>query len=319
MLDDALAQRRNQLKLPVSKDKIKVEIASRSKEAEKRPFEKVIKTKQHDSLDVPSEKKRKIDFGKSCSTSSSPEPQSKPLFSIAEDSKESLDLKPDIKIEDDSEATDIEEPAETDAGEFALEMGLACVVCQQMHVLPGNGLIECQDCHNLYHQECHRPPATEQDISDPRSIWYCAKCTKNQKKITTKSAKQTPTKPTMSASSAFQAAINLGKESAMQLIVKAAKDKQESNTTIQQPFKRTEIKSTTSSTSSLTSQAKPVGLGLASLAANIGRTVTASSSSSASSATASSTSSAAADKRLQMMKKKAAAKVNEKMKRTGSK
>lgn len=100
---------------------------------------------------VPADKKRKMDIVKPDrqirSLSSSPELQPRPLFSVGEDSKESLDLKADIKLEEDSEATDIEEPAETDAGEFALEMGLACVVCKQIDVINGNGLIECQGKH----------------------------------------------------------------------------------------------------------------------------------------------------------------------------
>ena len=40
----------------------------------------------------------------------------------------------------------------TDADDFALELGLACVVCKKMDVSAGNQLIECQECHNLYHQ-----------------------------------------------------------------------------------------------------------------------------------------------------------------------
>ena len=40
----------------------------------------------------------------------------------------------------------------TDADDFALELGLACVVCKKMDVAAGNNLIECQECHNLYHQ-----------------------------------------------------------------------------------------------------------------------------------------------------------------------
>lgn len=300
---------------------------------------------KHESIDNLSEKKRiklePLTTIKSRSLSSSPDPHSKPLF--LDDSKEATKVKVE-KVEDDSEATDIEE---TDAGEFALEMGLACVVCKQIDVFPNNKLIECQDCHSLYHQECHKPPATDQDINDPRFVWYCAKCTKTQKKITSKSSKQPPQKPsTMSASSAFQAAINLGKESAMQL-VKAAKDKQEHTAAVIQPFKRAEVKASTSA-SPVSAQAKPIGLaGLAALnrssslnassassmsassssAANMGSGLgsggtmgglpqsSASSSSSSSNTTA--PSSAVADKRLQLMKKKAA-KANEK-KRTGSK
>ena len=233
---------------------------------------------------------------KSRSLTSSPDSLSK-LFRPVQTVDEQKEALKDEKAED-SEATDIEE---TDAGEFAVEMGLACSVCKQIDFQSGNQLVECQDCHNLYHQECHKPPVTEQNVSDPRFVWYCAKCTKTIKKITDKSLKTPPSKPaTMSASSAFQAAINQGKESAMQL-VKAKEKAQESSTSTIQPFKRTELKSPLPTSSN--NQSKPIGLaGLA----NIART------SSATATTQSATSSAASvDKRLQLMKKKAA-KANEK-------
>ena len=47
---------------------------------------------------------------------------------------------------------------------------------------PGNRLVECQDCHSLYHQECHKPAVTQKDVTDPRLVWYCAKCTRTIKK-----------------------------------------------------------------------------------------------------------------------------------------
>ena len=36
---------------------------------------------------------------------------------------------------------------------------------------------------NLFVQECHKPPVTEQDVNDPRFVWYCNKCSKNMKKM----------------------------------------------------------------------------------------------------------------------------------------
>lgn len=47
-----------------------------------------------------------------------------------------------------------------------------------------NRLVECSECHLLYHQECHKPPITENEINDPRLVWYCSECTKkNQEKV----------------------------------------------------------------------------------------------------------------------------------------
>uniref|UniRef100_A0A3B3XC29 Integrator complex subunit 12 n=1 Tax=Poecilia mexicana TaxID=48701 RepID=A0A3B3XC29_9TELE len=72
---------------------------------------------------------------------------------------------------------------ETNADDFAMEMGLACVVCRQMTVTMGNQLVECQECHNLYHQECHRPQVTDKEVNDPRLVWYCARCTRQMKRM----------------------------------------------------------------------------------------------------------------------------------------
>ena len=51
---------------------------------------------------------------------------------------------------------------------------LTCVVCGQMDVVARNQLVECAECHSLYHQDCHRPPLLE--IAEPP--WYCSACTK---------------------------------------------------------------------------------------------------------------------------------------------
>lgn len=40
-----------------------------------------------------------------------------------------------------------------------------------MSVGPRNRLVECSDCHMLYHQECHKPPILE-NVNDPRLVWY---------------------------------------------------------------------------------------------------------------------------------------------------
>ncbi|XP_072015427.1 integrator complex subunit 12-like [Amphiura filiformis] len=80
----------------------------------------------------------------------------------------------------------------TDADDFALELGLACVMCKKMDVSAGNNLIECQECHNLYHQQCHKPAATDADPNDPRLVWYCARCARNMKRQASKKPKSLP-------------------------------------------------------------------------------------------------------------------------------
>ncbi|GFY58133.1 integrator complex subunit 12 [Trichonephila inaurata madagascariensis] len=140
-----------------------------------------------------------------------------------------------------------------DADDFAMEMGLACVICKSLDVTQGNQLIECQECHNLYHQECHKPPATD-DYNDPRRVWYCAKCLKNMKKVNTKTQKATKSGVTVSS-----------KESVSQ--GKCTRSEGSPPAAIL-PFKRAELKTTISQGNSQTTTNKPIGL--AGLAANFG-------------------------------------------------
>lgn len=38
-----------------------------------------------------------------------------------------------------------------------------------------NRLVECGDCHNLYHQECHDPTISDEEI-ESSDAWICATC-----------------------------------------------------------------------------------------------------------------------------------------------
>ena len=196
------------------------------------------------------------------STSSSPTPgaglqlpiKPSPVLSIPEEKQSSSA----IKIEDDSEATDIEDE-NTDAVEFAGLMGLACVQCKQIDIAPNNQLVECQECHNLYHQECHKPPLVDQDVSDPRFVWYCAKCQKTMKKIAVKPPKNNNKSPiqTPTSTSAFVPSKDVSTTG-----VKTPVKSENSSDPRLIPFKR-ELKvpnpSFQSSVSS-SSSAKPIGL-----------------------------------------------------------
>lgn len=150
---------------------------------------------------------------------------------------------------------DLTSDENTSATDIALEMGLACVVCRSFDVTSGNTLVECQDCHSLYHQECHKPPITDQDVNDPRLVWYCAKCTKNMKKMASKSQKSV--KPVATTSSKDNTSLN--KTVKQEPVVVAPP-----STHI---FKRVEPKVTTAVTSSTSSANKPIGL--AGLAASL--------------------------------------------------
>ncbi|NWI12059.1 INT12 protein, partial [Crypturellus soui] len=99
-----------------------------------------------------------------------------------------------VQTSKDLSIPDLSSFEETSADDFAMEMGLACVVCRQMTVTFGNQLVECQECHNLYHQDCHKPQVTDKEVNDPRLVWYCARCTRQMKRMAQKTQK-TPQKP----------------------------------------------------------------------------------------------------------------------------
>ncbi|PKU36914.1 integrator complex subunit 12 [Limosa lapponica baueri] len=88
-----------------------------------------------------------------------------------------------VQTSKDLSMPDLSSFEETSADDFAMEMGLACVVCRQMTVTSGNQLVECQECHNLYHQDCHKPQVTDKEVNDPRLVWYCARCTRQMKRM----------------------------------------------------------------------------------------------------------------------------------------
>lgn len=150
---------------------------------------------------------------------------------------------------------------ETNADDFAMEMGLACVACRQMTVSMGNQLVECQECHNLYHQDCHKPQVTDKEVNDPRLVWYCARCTRQMKRM----AQKPPQKPSpVSASSAPVVKDTLVKKAEL-------KSKPDTSSTFQastfQAFKRTEVKASTTSANPTNSSASSSGSGLTGWAA----------------------------------------------------
>lgn len=94
---------------------------------------------------------------------------------------------PDIENAEDSESTDSD-------GSMSLEIlenDLTCCVCRGLAVGARNRLVECLECHALYHQECHSPPIAD-DVNDPRLVWYCTSCTKVMNKTQGSSGKGSP-------------------------------------------------------------------------------------------------------------------------------
>lgn len=143
-------------------------------------------------------------------------------------------------------------------------MGLACVVCRQMTVASGNQLVECQECHNLYHQDCHKPQVTDKEVNDPRLVWYCARCTRQMKRMAQKTQKP-PQKPAPTVVSVAPAVKDP--------LVKKPETKLKQETTFQ-AFKRTEVKTSTviSGNSSSTSVSSSVTSGLTGWAAFAAKT-----------------------------------------------
>ncbi|XP_050977482.1 integrator complex subunit 12 isoform X2 [Labeo rohita] len=177
-----------------------------------------------------------------------PEPPKKPRVEKQDSHSSPIAFQTkDIPIPD---FTDIDE---TNADDFAMEMGLACVVCRQMTVTSGNQLVECQECHNLYHQECHKPQVTDKDVNDPRLVWYCARCTRQMKRMAQKTQKP-PQKP----APALATAAPMLKDP----LVKKTEIKPKTETTGSfQAFKRTEVKaSVASGNTSSSSSSLPPGL-----------------------------------------------------------
>ncbi|XP_069599811.1 integrator complex subunit 12 isoform X2 [Ranitomeya imitator] len=178
------------------------------KEAEKRSSEKM-KADMGDPIDLP--KKPRLE---------KPEARSSPVT---------------VPSSKDIPMTDLSNFDETNADDFAMEMGLACVVCRQMTVFSGNQLVECQECHNLYHQDCHKPQVTDKDVNDPRLVWYCARCTRQMKRMAQKNQKPSQ-KPSPSAASAAMLVV---KDTS--IIKPEMKPKTDSANTFL-AFKRTEVK-----------------------------------------------------------------------------
>lgn len=233
----------------------------KKREAEKRTLDKIKKeTKDSDDEVIP-EKKPRHD---------SPQPVAKPktellqpdLPTLSRPKKESpkpghspshdVKIKEEPVIEKDKPKPEKKtKEDDMDADEFAIGLGISCVVCKSFDVTSRNQLVECQECHSLYHQECHKPPVTEQDVNDPRFVWYCCRCSKNMKKMV--QSKTTKTKPPSTTSV---------KDSTMQ-------SNKKSDPASLFSFRRVETKvPTTPKDQSNNVGAKPLS-GLASLAANL--------------------------------------------------
>lgn len=70
---------------------------------------------------------------------------------------------------------------------------LFCATCGDVHTSLRNQLVECSDCHLLYHQDCHRPSIPD---SEAQSGWQCSKC-KSSAPLSVLSSSSTSSSPTV--------------------------------------------------------------------------------------------------------------------------
>ncbi|XP_059140970.1 integrator complex subunit 12-like [Physella acuta] len=279
MLDDAIAHRKG-LKVPSHNDfgksspgRSKSDDDTKKKESEKRSSDKTSKdgsepdakkmkieskSKSREEKEARDKEKEKMKRERERKEKEERDAQKQKEKLEKEKREKELSSKQDTEV---NMVSDEEEPStQVDAGDFAFEMGIACVVCRQFDVSSGNQLVECQECHSLYHQECHKPPVTEEDVSDPRFVWYCSRCTKSLKKMVT----QKPIKPKLSSSS------NNGKE----LPGSASKlNKNDNSSTNSQAFRRIDPKAIVApkESSNLSNPTSKPMVGLEGLAANLAK------------------------------------------------
>jgi len=80
-----------------------------------------------------------------------------------------------------------------DYGELQMniELDCTCIICKSFNQESNNKLMECSSCQNLYHQECHEPPVSNSEASDPRLIWNCSRCTRKNPHSSSSSSRST--------------------------------------------------------------------------------------------------------------------------------
>lgn len=170
---------------------------------------------------------------------------------------------------------------------------LACVICGVMVVKAGNRLIECAECHSLYHQECHKPHISDDDANEQEYSWCCSDCKNKLMMTKTPTTTSSPEKSSSSSSSYDKHYSKSYEHSSSSSKSKSSSSKLSSSSGSKSPFSNLLSASTSSS-----------GIGSSS----------SSKSSSSSLSVTPSINIISADQRLQIMKKKAAKQLESKRK-----
>ncbi|CAH3136322.1 unnamed protein product [Porites lobata] len=68
--------------------------------------------------------------------------------------------------------------------DLMIDLGSVCSICyREESKIPGNQLVECHECHSLYHQRCHEPCVMDSEVNDPRHVWYCSQCVRRMREM----------------------------------------------------------------------------------------------------------------------------------------
>ncbi|KAL9979375.1 hypothetical protein ACROYT_G017029 [Oculina patagonica] len=104
----------------------------------------------------------------------------------------------DVLDEGDLESPTALHPVPVD--DLMIDLGSVCNICyREESKIPGNQLVECHECHSLYHQRCHEPRVTDSEVNDPRHVWYCAQCVRRMREMASSASPKS--RPTESATS----------------------------------------------------------------------------------------------------------------------
>lgn len=193
-----------------------------------------------------------------------------------------------------------------------------CLVCHSMDVSARNRLIECSECHSMYHQDCHHPRISDSDANEREFTWCCSNC---KNKIKTSSV-ASPAKSSSSHSSSSSSSSSYNKPtnsksyepSALSAIVTNQTSSSLKVKSSSSSSKHTSASSSKISSSSHTHSSSGSGRDRERDRDTSGGGTNASSGSNGGSSKSTVTPSIniiSADKRLQNMKKKAAAKMQE--------
>lgn len=87
--------------------------------------------------------------------------------------------------------------------DLMIDIGSVCGICyREESKILGNQLVECHECHSLYHQRCHEPRVMDSEVNDPRHVWYCGQCVRRMREMASSTSPKTrPAETTTSCNS----------------------------------------------------------------------------------------------------------------------